>query len=73
MLSCFMQVNDETVFLRLVMNKALQKPKGTAFVEFRFPDGAAKAAAASERQRCILGPLPATREPLPLSRCLFMR
>lgn len=33
------------------MNKALQKPKGTAFVEFRYPEGAAKAAASAERQR----------------------
>ena len=38
---------------RLVMNKATNKPKGTAFVEFKGPAGAAKAAKASADARCV--------------------
>ena len=38
---------------RLVMNKATNKPKGTAFVEFKDPAGAAKAAKASADARCV--------------------
>ena len=39
---------------RLVMNKATQKPKGTAFVEFHDADSANHAAAASITGRCDL-------------------
>ena len=35
------------------MNKATSKPKGTAFVEFKDPAGAAKAAKASADARCV--------------------
>ncbi|KAG2482067.1 hypothetical protein HYH03_018977 [Edaphochlamys debaryana] len=41
---------------RLVLDKASRKPKGTAFVEFRSPESAAKAAAACERGRRHEGP-----------------
>lgn len=41
---------------RLVINKATGVAKGTAFVEFRTPAGAAAAAAASARARSGKGP-----------------
>eukprot|EP00983_Pelagomonas_calceolata_P089978 1157364-Pelagomonas_calceolata.AAC.11 len=37
----------------LVIDKASSKPKGTAFVEFKAPEGARKAADACARGRCV--------------------